>query len=221
MGFSRQQVVALLADIDDSRVHKTQGQDHLESWDVRATLTRIFGFGGWSSQMIRPATLVFDVDAKIGKDEAPGKHVAYIATVRLTVTSPDGLMTICHEGSAIGDSKMGVKNRGDCHDMAVKTAESQALKRAAMNLGTQFGLSLYNDGSRVDVVAPMVDGVAPEPSAEEIQTALDTISALADMNGVRSYWRELSVNGLLDVESVKSAITDKGNEFVKAPSQAT
>jgi hypothetical protein len=36
--------------------------------------------------------------------------------------------------------------------MAIKTAESDALKRAAINLGTQFGLSLYNNGSLQDVV---------------------------------------------------------------------
>jgi hypothetical protein len=36
--------------------------------------------------------------------------------------------------------------------MAIKTAESDCLKRAAINLGTQFGLSLYDDGNMNDVV---------------------------------------------------------------------
>ena len=31
--------------------------------------------------------------------------------------------------------------------MAIKTAETDAFKRAAINLGDQFGLSLYNGGS--------------------------------------------------------------------------
>jgi hypothetical protein len=31
------------------------------------------------------------------------------------------------------------------------------LKRAAINLGTQFGLSLYNDGSLSDVVIQTLD----------------------------------------------------------------
>ena len=44
--------------------------------------------------------------------------------------------------------------------MAVKTAESDALKRAAINLGTQFGLSLYNNGSLKDVVGATLEGVA-------------------------------------------------------------
>jgi hypothetical protein len=36
--------------------------------------------------------------------------------------------------------------------MAIKTAESDALKRAAINLGDQFGLSLYNNGATAPVV---------------------------------------------------------------------
>lgn len=50
--------------------------------------------------------------------------------------------------------------------MAVKTAESDALKRAAINLGTQFGLSLYNDGSLADVVHTTLDK-ADAPAAEK------------------------------------------------------
>jgi hypothetical protein len=36
--------------------------------------------------------------------------------------------------------------------MAIKTAESQAFKRAAINLGDQFGLGLYNGGSTASTV---------------------------------------------------------------------
>jgi hypothetical protein len=42
--------------------------------------------------------------------------------------------------------------------MAIKTAESDAIKRAAINLGTQFGLSLYNNGSLRDVVVQTLSG---------------------------------------------------------------
>jgi hypothetical protein len=41
---------------------------------------------------------------------------------------------------------------GEAHDMAVKTGESDAFKRAAINLGDNFGLSLYNNGSPAPVV---------------------------------------------------------------------
>jgi hypothetical protein len=41
--------------------------------------------------------------------------------------------------------------------MALKTAESDALKRAATYLGTQFGLGLYNQGSTAEVVRKIVE----------------------------------------------------------------
>jgi hypothetical protein len=48
--------------------------------------------------------------------------------------------------------------------MAIKTAESDALKRAAINIGDQFGLSLYNNGSTTPVVVKTL--VAPEANNE-------------------------------------------------------
>ena len=52
--------------------------------------------------------------------------------------------------------------RGDAHDMAIKTAETQALKRAAINLGDQFGLSLYKKGSTGPLVRKIVGFVPAE-----------------------------------------------------------
>ena len=47
-------------------------------------------------------------------------------------------------------------SRGDAHDFAIKNADSYALKRAAKDLGDQFGLSLYNKGSLEPVVRTSV-----------------------------------------------------------------
>ena len=57
---------------------------------------------------------------------------------------------------AVGDCK-NYPSRGDAHDMAIKTAESQAFKRAAMNLGDQFGLSLYDGGSLKQSIKATLD----------------------------------------------------------------
>jgi hypothetical protein len=51
--------------------------------------------------------------------------------------------------------------------MAIKTAESDALKRAAINLGTQFGLSLYNNGSLRDVIVKTLDMEQGEENESE------------------------------------------------------
>ena len=44
------------------------------------------------------------------------------------------------------------QRRVDAHDLALKSAVSDSLKRAAKDWGNQFGLSLYDNGSTKSVV---------------------------------------------------------------------
>ena len=73
-------------------------------------------------------------------------NVGYKVVGQLRIHATGATYTEAAVGSAT------LPQRGEAHDMAVKTAESDALKRAAINLGDQFGLSLYNNGA----VAPVV-----------------------------------------------------------------
>jgi len=130
--------------LNPSRIAKRQGGggrslSYLEAWDVKAHLIRIFGFGGWSWDVI-------SVEQAF-EDESNGKwNVGYRVAGRLMIPILDCTYTEAAVGSAT------LPQRGEAHDMAVKTAESDAIKRAAINLGTQFGLSLYNNGDTKDVV---------------------------------------------------------------------
>ncbi|MFF2135523.1 Rad52/Rad22 family DNA repair protein [Streptomyces sp. NPDC058193] len=136
-----EQVKTLLAPINPSRVQTLNRQSHLEAWDVRRWLNRVFGFGGWSDETLE---LVCVAEREIN----PGRWtVIYRAQVRLTVKTTDGRTLTAYDDAAMGDSR-NQPSLGDAHDMAMKTALSQALKRCAHNLGDAFGLSLYNDGSR-------------------------------------------------------------------------
>ncbi|MFI5808909.1 Rad52/Rad22 family DNA repair protein [Streptomyces sp. NPDC051561] len=136
-----EQVTTLLAPINPSRVQTLNRQSHLEAWDVRRWLNRVFGFGGWSDETLE---LVCVAEREIN----PGRWtVIYRAQVRLTVKTTDGRTLTAYDDAAMGDSR-NQPSLGDAHDMAMKTALSQALKRCAHNLGDAFGLSLYNDGSR-------------------------------------------------------------------------
>ncbi|MFH8345039.1 Rad52/Rad22 family DNA repair protein [Streptomyces sp. NPDC018045] len=138
---SAEQVKTLLAPINPGRVQNLRGQSHLEAWDVRRWLNRVFGFGGWADETLELAC-VAQVEIK------PGRWtVIYRAQVRLTVKTTDGRVLTTYDDAAMGDSR-NQPSLGDAHDQAMKTALSQALKRCAHNLGDQFGLSLYNDGSR-------------------------------------------------------------------------
>ena len=87
--------------------------------------------------------------------------VGYKVVLRLTIHDITGRDATYTE-AAVGAAHL--PQRGEAHDMAIKTAESDALKRAAINLGTQFGLSLYNNGSLRDVVIKTL--VAPEAPSE-------------------------------------------------------
>jgi len=100
---------------------------YVESWHVIKEANRIFGFDGWSSETIQ-------LDCVQSDDLC----VTYIAKVRVTVGD------VIREGVGAGHGKGERVNLGDKHESAVKEAESDARKRALMQFGNQFGLSLYN-----------------------------------------------------------------------------
>jgi hypothetical protein len=147
------QTAYLLRGIDPMRVGKDgKGFAHVEAWDIRRHMIRVFGFGGFDTDLI-DMHLVDQID--IPPENPKGKTrytVVYRMAVKLTV-KVDGLELGHWHGAAIGDAT-NQPSLADAHDLALKTADSQALKRAAVNMGDQFGLSLYNKGD----LAPVVQG---------------------------------------------------------------
>ena len=172
---SNAQYEQLLKPLNSTRIAKRkQGNSgptlsYLEAWDVRAHLTRIFGFGGWSSEVLE-AVAVFD--------EKNGNNfdVSYRVTLRLTIHGIrlDGGDAIFTE-AAVGSAHL--PQRGEAHDMACKTAESDALKRAAMNLGTQFGLSLYDSGRTGDVVGRTLSPAFHDETTVITEVAVSPVEA--------------------------------------------
>lgn len=144
---TEQQVAFLLQPISEKRVRHLSGMSHLEAWDVRRQLIRVFGFDGFTVETMS-LDLVSEREAKPGSNRWT---VVYRAQVRLTIKATDGRPLTVFEDAAAGDA-INQPKLGDAHDFAMKTALSQALKRCAVNLGDQFGLSLYNEGSQAPVV---------------------------------------------------------------------
>jgi hypothetical protein len=161
---TEQQYAMLLRPLDPRRIKTKQKQSHLEAWDVRRHLIRIFGFGGFSVKTISKEMIY-------RKETAPGEGrvtrwqsgqrvkvanddwmftVVYDCVVQLTVYGLDGTSAV-YEDAATGDGA-NMPTFQQAADFAIKTAESQALKRCAVNLGDSFGLSLYNGGSADPVV---------------------------------------------------------------------
>lgn len=163
----------LLADLSQNRVSQRSANggggkkmSYVEAWDVRAMLIRVFGFGGWSGEVLRAEML----------DVTPNRKgnpvVSMMVTYRLTIHQLGAVYT---ESAVSGQAG---SDFGAAAEFAVKTAESDALKRCAINLGTAFGLSLYNDGQTTDVVkqiqAPDQNGRALRRQIE--RERLDLIS---------------------------------------------
>ena len=144
---TEQQVAFLLQPISEKRVRNLRGMSHLEAWDVRRQLIRVFGFDGFTIETIS-LDLVSERETQAGSNRWT---IVYRAQVRLTIKATDGRPLTVFEDAAAGDAITQPK-LGDAHALAMKTALTQALKRCAVNLGDQFGLSLYNDGSQAPVV---------------------------------------------------------------------
>jgi len=148
---------------------------YVEQHDIRAHLTRLFDFGEWDQAVTR-LDLVFEEPTK-SKDKATGQpkpdrwDVCYAASVRLRVR---GLYerSCEYEDAATGFAQN--QTRGEAHDLALKSAVSTALKRAATSLGDQFGLSLYS-GTPKALVRGVVGWESPEKKAED-----EAVRTLAD-----------------------------------------
>jgi hypothetical protein len=143
MSLSKEQFAELLKPIDPARVSTDgKGFAHVEAWDIRRTMNHIFGFGNWSADVTEMVLIAENpTTTKQGK---PAWNVIYRAKCTLRIGEPfDGGAS--YTEWAAGEATNPVL--GDAHDQAIKTAESQALKRCAVNLGDQFGLSLYKHGS--------------------------------------------------------------------------
>lgn len=204
------QLKQLMADLNASRVAtRKQGGtslSYLETWDVKATLIRIFGFGGFSADADHCEIVSIENNVPktkgYGKDKvelpieyAPDGQIKF-GTANFRVTARVRVRLYIHQLGATytewaASSQTG-PDLGEVSDFAIKTAESDALKRAAIYLGTQFGLSLYNDGATQEVVKAILapgqvwlrgaralpNGASPAAPAERPASAAASVAHL-------------------------------------------
>lgn len=168
MSITQEQLKILMGDLNPSRVSKRKqgGRDlsYVEAWDVKATLIRVFGFLGFSADLLDSEVLEINrnPEAKDSKGSTYTQIEALAkATIRLTI---HGEKDVTYTETAAASQKG--RDVGEVVDFALKTAESDALKRAAIYLGTQFGLSLYQDGSTREVIKVIVAPKQTWPNEE-------------------------------------------------------
>lgn len=151
---------------------------YLEAYDVKAMLVRVFGFGGFDAEVIK--TEVLEINRNPEAKDTKGNVYTQIealatSTVKLTIhadgwENDKGEWMYEDDVTYIETAAASQKGRdvGEVVDFAIKTASSDALKRAAIYLGTQFGLSLYKDGSTSEVIRKIVAPGQEWPTKEEL-----------------------------------------------------
>ena len=137
MALSDMQLRQLRAKLDARHVktRKANGTDlhYVEGWRVISEANRIFGYDAWDRRTVA---------TKCVSSSGNGQRhfAAYTAKVRITVRAGD--ITIVREGSGTGEGS-GL-TPGQAHEIALKSAETDATKRALATFGNPFGLALYD-----------------------------------------------------------------------------
>ena len=142
---------ALAAPLDLNNVKQRKGAggrklDYISGEHAIAEANRIFGFDGWSCETVHMECV---------KENPP----TYIARVRVRAGG------VTREGWG-GDN-------GNDHENAVKSAETDAIKRALRTFGNQFGLPLYDKEENAENLTRGSEPAPtprPTPSAENKRT---------------------------------------------------
>jgi len=186
MPLTRMQIQRLTKAIDPTHVDKKQRLSYMAQHEVRAELTRIFGFGNWDSQVEHMTRLWEETYEKDGKTYY---RVCYRARVRLTIRDYWG-QTICSFVEEHAEANSGLPDRGEAEAMAVTSVESYALRRAAIGLGDRLGLGLYNNGETSPLVKgtlALIDPESPHYKPDESQESnVSTATATTVARGFRN-----------------------------------
>lgn len=212
---------------------------YLQGHYVIDRLNRVLGIGNWAYTSKRDKVF----EGRISKRDYNGKevetnYVAYTAEVRLVVELPPltpGGMPVKTEfvdvGFGDGEDRF---NPAKPHELASKEAVTDALKRAAKNLGMSMGLALYDKTQEnvIDTPAPAstkpsvekVRGISvPEeaPKAAAHSTSKPTNDRTAELIGATS--RAIVKKGLATTEQLKDLLRQHGAETKESltPEKAT
>lgn len=208
MPLNNQQMTDLAAPLLRTNVKSRQqggrGVSYIEGWHVIAEANRIFGFDGWSRETVE-IKCVSEKDREIGTNKNPGFGVTYICRVRVEVAGiiRDG----CGSGHGID------RDLGQAHESAIKEAETDAMKRAFMTFGNQFGLALYDKEQ-----ANVQDEPTPDWTIPFMKEAKATIATFKQEGLLRTWWgsdaqKTARREAGLSAEQVKELIEDLGTRI--------
>ncbi|MTH96544.1 RAD52 family DNA repair protein [Roseibium sp. RKSG952] len=135
MTFTSEQTAKLQKKLDPSNVarRKKAGQtlSYVEGWYCEATANEIFGFDGWTTEVVALAE-----NTQPTQNHNGNWVVSFRCTVRITAGG------CVRDGVGFGSGAS--KDIHDAYELAIKEAQTDAEKRALKTFGNRFGLALYD-----------------------------------------------------------------------------
>ena len=166
-------------DVVRERTQAGQRLSYVEGWYCIAEANRIFGFGGWSCEVVSVTVL---------RSDAGGDRYTHVVRVHVRVRVGD----VVRDGIGVGVGQQ--KDPAAAIELAEKAAETDAQKRALRSFGNRFGLALY-DKEREGVGA-----------TREAQRMIDELSTAPDVDAwVRANKDSVAKLGPADQTDVKAA----------------
>ena len=189
-----------------SQAVKTRSQSgrnlsYIEGWYAISEANRIFGFDSWDQEIVE-LKCVSERERKIGRDQKAGWGVSYVASIRINVNG------IKREGVGAGH---GIDvDPGQAHESAIKEAATDAMKRALMTFGNQFGLALYDKEQRNVEDKPLNHEQVSE-SEKTTQKFIDVLLAKMEQVGINSDGIKTlkAILQLTEFEDVKESLRPK------------
>lgn len=129
-----------------SRKQGGRNVSYIEGWHAIAEANRIFGFGKWDRET-ELHRLCEPYEAESSSNNKTWR-VSFMATVKITVRPEDETTAHSVTREGVGYGSGAAKDIGDAYESAIKEAETDAMKRALMTFGNQFGLALYDKQQR-------------------------------------------------------------------------
>lgn len=174
----------LQAKIENKHIFKRKGSggkslSYIKGSRMEMIANEIFD-NKWSSETLQ-MEMLFSRNYK--KDEKEMIEVAYSSKVRVK-TIIDGVEVV-KEGTGFGNGKSGDYAISSAYELAIKEAETDALKRALKKFGTAFGLELWD--TKIDISKSYEKDLKMN---EDLVLAIRKMDSLKDTDSVKKFFRE-------------------------------
>lgn len=184
-------------DVIEHREQSGKKLSYLPGWYVISRLNDVFGQTAWSYQ----SSVEKLFDGQVETSKGATNYVSYKATVRLVVDFGNGKQTeFTDVGFGDGQDK---NNPGKAHELAMKEAVTDGLKRCARCLGNSFGNGLYDKSG---------DGIASEDTEVHQETPKDQVpptTSRETINKLISQYSKVIVDKKLrTLEDLKAILGD-------------